>query len=238
MNIRVFENPAVRVWRRRALALALGLGAALAVAVSHDALGQAARERGGGSDQALQKAQRLMRQLAQEKEALQSQNAELQSRVEELEAELDETKAALEETEAQLARARQDNQSLSGRLDATRSRLEQVVERFNELADRYRETARNLNHTTAERERWKQVAQTRREEIERCEAANDNMYQAGLGLLQQYEDKGVWDSLLQAEPFTGLKQVQVENVRQDYRDRFEANRYDWEPPQGDGIPER
>ena len=34
--------------------------------------------------------------------------------------------------------------------------------------------------------------------------------------MKKFDDKGVMDALLQHEPFTGIKEVQIENIKQDY----------------------
>ena len=36
-------------------------------------------------------------------------------------------------------------------------------------------------------------------------------------LIDNYNNKGVWDSIVQNEPFTGIKQVEIENILQEYR---------------------
>jgi chromosome segregation ATPase len=46
---------------------------------------------------------------------------------------------------------------------------------------------------------------------------NRRLFEIGNELLDRFEKKGVWASLREAEPFTGLKRVELENIVQDYR---------------------
>jgi hypothetical protein len=41
-------------------------------------------------------------------------------------------------------------------------------------------------------------------------------------LLERYEKKGCMSSLLEQEPFTQIKRVELENLVEDYRDRLDA----------------
>ncbi|MFX9634859.1 hypothetical protein ABNJ30_20120, partial [Acinetobacter baumannii] len=53
-----------------------------------------------------------------------------------------------------------------------------------------------------------------------CEAKNEKLYEYGQAILQKYQHKGVWDALKQKEPVTGIGEVQVDNVVQEYRDKL------------------
>jgi hypothetical protein len=45
-------------------------------------------------------------------------------------------------------------------------------------------------------------------------------------MAQRFERKGFWESLGQAEPLTGLKQVEIENILQEYADKLGGQRLD------------
>jgi chromosome segregation ATPase len=55
-----------------------------------------------------------------------------------------------------------------------------------------------------------------------CEGDNRKLYQLNVELLERYRKKGVFDALLQHEPVTGLKDVDMQNVIQKYRDEIDA----------------
>ena len=41
-------------------------------------------------------------------------------------------------------------------------------------------------------------------------------------LVEQYVNKGLWQALRQAEPITQLKQVEIENIAQEYKGTIEV----------------
>jgi|HubBroStandDraft_5_1064220.scaffolds.fasta_scaffold13019_2 DNA repair exonuclease SbcCD ATPase subunit len=57
-----------------------------------------------------------------------------------------------------------------------------------------------------------------------CEAKNVALFGYAQQALQLYKKKGVWASLSQKEPVLGLKEVDVENVVQEYQLKFDAQK--------------
>ena len=57
-----------------------------------------------------------------------------------------------------------------------------------------------------------------------CEAKNVILYGYAEEVLRRYKNKGVWASLSQQDPLFGLKQVEVENVVQEYQLKFDAQK--------------
>jgi DNA repair exonuclease SbcCD ATPase subunit len=57
-----------------------------------------------------------------------------------------------------------------------------------------------------------------------CEAKNVTLYGYAEEVLQRYKKKGVWASLSQKDPMFGLKEVDVENVVQEYQLKFNAQK--------------
>jgi chromosome segregation ATPase len=57
-----------------------------------------------------------------------------------------------------------------------------------------------------------------------CEAKNVTLYGYAAEVLQRYQKKGVWASLSQKDPLFGLKEVDVENVVQEYQLKFDAQK--------------
>lgn len=57
--------------------------------------------------------------------------------------------------------------------------------------------------------------------LNRCEKHNARLSVLSEELVTAYENKGVGASILQKEPLTGLKQVEVEKLIQQYRDRID-----------------
>lgn len=57
-----------------------------------------------------------------------------------------------------------------------------------------------------------------------CVARNQEMHKTGLDILERYRTKGCSDSVLQAEPFTGLKRVDIENAAEDMKERLDSQK--------------
>jgi chromosome segregation ATPase len=57
-----------------------------------------------------------------------------------------------------------------------------------------------------------------------CEAKNAILYGYAEEILRRYRNKGVWASLSQRDPLFGLKEVDVENVVQEYQLKFDAQK--------------
>ena len=57
-----------------------------------------------------------------------------------------------------------------------------------------------------------------------CETKNVMLYGYAEEVLRRYKNKGVWASLSQRDPLFGLKQVDVENVVQEYQLKFDAQK--------------
>ncbi|MDO9448997.1 MAG: hypothetical protein Q7J21_00820, partial [Rugosibacter sp.] len=59
-----------------------------------------------------------------------------------------------------------------------------------------------------------------------CEAKNAKLHGYGVDLLDKYEKKGCGAALLQADPFTQLKRVEIENLMEDYREKLDEQKLD------------
>jgi chromosome segregation ATPase len=57
-----------------------------------------------------------------------------------------------------------------------------------------------------------------------CEEKNAMLYRIGNDLLDKYRNKGVVDAIKQAEPFTQIEKVKVENLWQEYKDALDREK--------------
>ena len=64
----------------------------------------------------------------------------------------------------------------------------------------------------------------RSESLANCESKNQAQHRYGMELLEKYQNKGCTSALLQKEPFTGLKQVQIENMLELYREKLDQQK--------------
>jgi hypothetical protein len=57
--------------------------------------------------------------------------------------------------------------------------------------------------------------------MEVCRENNTQLRTINQELLDRHHDRGLFDALAEAEPFTGLGQVRLENVVEEYRYRID-----------------
>ncbi|MGD9601213.1 MAG: hypothetical protein AB7Q76_16855 [Gammaproteobacteria bacterium] len=177
--------------------------------------------------QALLKAQGLLKQVAQQKAAAEAELAKLRGELAgkertltRLEEETRTQSATLAEREAGLARATAQGEALSARLAKTETRLEQTTAKLREVAGMYKDTRRELAETVAARDTLTAELAAVRKELADAEKKNRALYEVNAELLAEYRGKSAWDALRQAEPFSGIDGVAVENRIQDYEDRM------------------
>ena len=156
------------------------------------------------AQKALQKAQFMLRQSANEKVEFQTQLDALKQQVDQLTRELAATKSgatsAQQKTEEKytgvIAQWKQRDSEVSAELLATKEQLKQQLAQRKDLESRLQKQADNFSV---------------------CYENNKKLYDINNQLLSRYESKGFVDVAKQKEPFTGIKQVEVENLVQDYR---------------------
>jgi chromosome segregation ATPase len=193
--------------------LCLALGAALLPPMAGHA--ETVRQ-GGGNEQAVLVArlQQMVNDVTAERDALGVQNAKLAEEKAALAKQLEQLQKKLSGSESSLDKYKENDAALRDRLAQDRARMQ-------ELVDKFRETAQNLRQVEMERVELRTDLTARQEEIRQCTRKNLELYQANLDLLDRYESKGVWDAMMQREPVTGLKRVEVENRIEEYRRRLD-----------------
>jgi chromosome segregation ATPase len=177
--------------------------------------------RRAGSD-ASARMQQQVQQLASERTALQSENAQLKAQLAKLDKDAKDfatEKEALTRragvAESKVTRAESSQQSVSSRLESTESRLNEVVGKYKELAEQLRKLESERNDLA------RQAAQDG-QNLKVC--AERNVQLAGIAneALDRYQKKGCFGALAQAEPFTGLKRIEVENAVEGYRQQIDS----------------
>jgi chromosome segregation ATPase len=196
----------------------------LAGTLCQPALAQTARSGGGGAQNA-QLVQQLQ-QLASERTAMQAEQAKMKKELEDLRKERDALKAGQVAT-TQRSRAEADVAIARSTRDreAAEKELSQVKQRTQELVDKFRETAQALREVETDRATAKQALARQGQELEACVANNDALYKLNDEVLTRFEQQGVWSRVAQAEPFTRLKRVQLENLIDGYRTRADEQKF-------------
>ena len=137
--------------------------------------------------------------------------------------------------QAQLSEARKESDSLAEQNKALEKDLGKANKKIDKLKntlgiwkEKYGELKGMLGDTRTklgESRRYGQL-QTNKftiqtENFDLCLANNQKLYEVNLELLDLYKNKSAFDAIKQREPITGLSQVQIENLSQDYRFKIE-----------------
>ena len=141
--------------------------------------------------------QRMLRQVSQERGLLQTENTKLKGEVDDLTKKLGGLKKT---SDVALSKSRESNATLSENLQ---------------------QTVQNLRKTESDRNQLQETVVGQAQQIDSCESKNVDLVLVNRELIDHYEKKGIFDALLQHEPVTQLKRVEIENIAQEYQDRID-----------------
>jgi chromosome segregation ATPase len=166
-----------------------------------------------------------LQQLTAEKAAAQAENAKLKTEVDNLKAQLTKATSALSASEQ---RAKQVAAGTSAKEAAAMQEINDALSRARsqtqELLGKYRETAQTLKDVEIDRGQLRAQASTQERDLKTCVDRNAGMYLLTDEILRKVEDRGVWSSLTEKEPFTKISRTRLENLVEDYRYRVDELR--------------
>jgi chromosome segregation ATPase len=199
-----------------------GFTAALIVAVALPHIARAADE---------DAATRVREMLHRTQEALrqaQSDNADLlraktdaeqklQAATKQIDAVQSGSKAAQGALNAKLTSAQSVQTDLQNKLNDTNARLQATDAKLSG-------TSQELAARNAELAQAKQMLEQSKTANVSCEDKNLKLYRYSETVLGLYKNKGVWAALSQKDPVLGLKEVDIENVVQEYQAKFASQK--------------
>lgn len=174
------------------------------LAMALGGLAQAQQQDANAQRAALNKAQFLLRQATQEKTDLQTQADALKQQVDKLTRELAAAQSGADANKQKMQAGFNETIELWKQRDAKRGG------EIDTLRDQLREQA-------AQRAALEEKLKVQTDNFSVCYGNNKQLLSVNRELLAAYRSKGVFDAMRQNEPFTGIKEVEVENLVQDYR---------------------
>ncbi len=190
----------------------------------------AKRAGGGASSEALTRAQSAARDAAAQRDVLQEELEKSKKEVAEHDKQQKKEVAQLKERIAQLekdvAKTEQQNTRSQETGDALRDRIKDQQEKLQKVVDKYKELVETLRQVETDRTQLQATAKTQATQLDTCSNDNIKLYELGLELADLYENKGVWTALVEKEPVTQLKRVELENRVQEYRHRASRLQFD------------
>lgn len=168
-------------------------------------------------------AQQALQAMTEERDLLKKGNEKLQTEVATLKAKLANAQGQVKglqtdlgSTDTVVERYKQRDASWQERLDQQRAKMQEVI-------DKFKEVAQNLRSVEGERSELRVKLGAKEKELQGCVDNNIKLYKTGLELVEHYENKSIWDNLLQYEPVTRIKKVELETHVQDYMIRLKES---------------
>ncbi|AXS80127.1 hypothetical protein [Dechloromonas sp. HYN0024] len=161
--------------------------------------------------------QQQLRVAEQEKAKLAQQVATAEAQAKESEAKLAESQRVAEAATVRSARLTKELAVLREQTSSEKSDL------TTRLADTERKLAESKQAFAAEKLQMEGAVARLRTGLAGCSERNARMYRLGNELLDKYEAKSCLSSVLQAEPFTGLKRAQIEKMIEEDREKFDKD---------------
>lgn len=178
-----------------------------------------------GGDAQNSQAQMLLQQIALERDKAVSEKIALQKQIDKLTADL-------EASEAQQKKLKKKLSSTSGALDkykgnssALSEKLADTRAQMKELIDKFRETIGNLKMVESQKMTLEDRLAGREAELKQCSEHNVQLYGVNQNLIEQYQNKGVIDTVRGNEPVLGFGRVEMENIAQAYQDKIDELRF-------------
>jgi chromosome segregation ATPase len=170
--------------------------------------------------QQVQQTEQARAQAEQEKIAALADKAAAESELKKLDA----TERKLSTEQAARGRAENGLKSAQSELEALKTRLAETEKKLADNVALQRATAEKLAQTESAKKQTEQQLAGNREDLKLCQTHNGSLYTLGRELMQKYQDKSCQDALAQAEPFTGLKKIEVENLMETWRDQLDREK--------------
>ena len=193
----------------------------ISVIAAIPATAETMRREGGADQAALQQFQVMAQQATAERDALQAENAKLNDQLASAKKEAGHLTAKnktlqqqLDNTSTSLDRFKEAHTQAIDRLRETQDRLEKLV-------DKYKELVATLRDMETQKAHLQDTVNTQSAQLDDCAKHNVALYKVDQDLLEKYRNKGVWDVLKQREPVTGLSQVRVDSMIEQYRLRLD-----------------
>lgn len=170
----------------------------------------AARER-----QAVRRVQQQLNETQQQKLALEQEKKTLEEELKKNHVEVESQKQSAVRAATRASQYEKD-------IAAMNKEKTDLLAQLGEAGKQNRKLEHDLKQTMAAL-----IKQTEQREL--CETKNGEIYRIGIELVGWYNRKGALNAILEAEPFTRMKSIEMENLLEDYRDKLESQRLQQSP---------
>ncbi|HVJ51895.1 MAG TPA: hypothetical protein VM689_05500 [Aliidongia sp.] len=166
-----------------------------------------------------------LREAQDEVAALQGKQADYEHQIQTLSAKLAAQPApapvsATPADSGETVRLRAELEQSTGKARQAEEQLSQSQTVLEKWQAAYKQAADVARARDADAKKFEALASQLTPRVGVCEEKNAALYKLGLEVLAKFEDKDVFDELKEDEPFTQIARVKLENLVQDYQDKF------------------
>ncbi|MDE2366152.1 MAG: DNA repair protein [Betaproteobacteria bacterium] len=165
--------------------------------------------------QALRRMQQQLSEIQQQKSAVEQEKMALEEALKKNQGEVESQKRAAAGVAVKVSRLEKDIELANSEKAGLRTQLEEAAKRNEELSGQRKQLEADLKNTAS-------ALAKQSEQRKLCEANNAELYRIGRDLVGWYSAKGPLNAILEAEPFTRMKSVEMENLLENYRDKLES----------------
>ena len=171
------------------------------------------------------KLQGMVRQVSAERDKLKVEVANLAAENEQLKADLQAEKQVAEASSTaesrlsnELSSAKSSQEHLQGQVDATRAKLLEVIEK-------YKIQQQEKNQLTQQFQALQHTQAYSSAELDVCTNKNLELLKTTHAMIEQFNNRGIFETMLDNEPILGFNNVDVENMIQEYQDKLRQHQY-------------
>ncbi|MEN6433924.1 MAG: hypothetical protein WA096_10565 [Smithella sp.] len=154
-----------------------------------------------------QKCQSDMDKMQNEKKALSGQLVKLKEQARNLEAKIE---IKIKEADELTVRNKKE--------------LQEAGKKYDQAAQRVKELERDVKKIKGEKDALKAQLKKTTTKLSSCEANNANLCIIGDELVKAYKNKGIGAAILEKEPLTQIKKVEMEQLTQKYKEEIEQQK--------------
>ncbi|HVP77592.1 MAG TPA: hypothetical protein VMV04_06830 [Thermodesulfobacteriota bacterium] len=172
-----------------------------------------------------QRYQNDLDKLQNEKKALGEQFGKVKEQTRNLEAKMEEQTRNLE------AKMKEQAQNLEGKVkqsdevsNRTKKELEEEKHKYAQASQHNKELERERERMTSEKQALQAELEKTTRNLGRCEANNAKLCIIAEEAVNAYRNKGVGAAILQKEPLTEIKKVELEQLAEKYRQEIEQQK--------------
>ncbi len=171
--------------------------------------------------EAQRRMQMQMKQVQDEKAVVEQEKAALGKELETLKKKTGEIESSVARANRSKAAAEKESETLKQVKAEQSEKITTLEKQFSESQQSLRDTHQSLQQETSQKQRLEQNLGARDKELGVCETKNKKLYQYQVELINRAQNRGSLDALLELEPLTQMKRVEIENLLEEYRDKID-----------------